>query len=710
MQAAKKGQAHIIARARLMVLLGEQLITDEIAAVSELVKNAYDANATKVEVTLSNVSEPTGGYIRVRDNGHGMTLETVLSSWLELGTLSKARGSDLAPRLSEGDKRVCLGEKGLGRLAVHKLGHFTELVTRRTGASLETKLTLDWAAFETSKGFLGEIPVEWEQTEPSVFVDPNLASGTQITTSRLLRRWTQDMIVRTQRSLLAMKSPFVEFSDFDTIITVEDKLAPEISPPDVADWVKKATYAFVGELDDTGGIDYQYRFQRPDFPQLSRQVRKRKDIRDPEYFSDDRKPTCGPFRLRFYSWDLSPQDKRAVFGDTATYDEMIDPNTGVKVFRDGFRVLPYGNPDNDWLSMDLRRVRQFERHLSRNQTIGVVEISSQTNPRLLDKTDREGLIDNESFGDFINLVKSALTEFEAERFIDRRSLKEVTGRARDEASERTVFTQNMALLQTVIREQSKLDTETRLQIDKVVSDARQALDSILTEREQPLLVAASIGLTYMMPTHEVRRDIHEALKILRRIRDSKDMTSDQIDSAVSLLRQADSTVGGIGRLMQRSREDEVFELQKPAQAAVGLMRHRLERSNIACKIDVRGSETVTGSDRLITILLLNFLDNSIYWLLRKRPEEREIKIIIDSYDGGSILAVSDSGPGFEEDDIETVTLPFFTRKPNGMGLGLYIADRIARMNRGRLKLLTAKDLPGLLTGANIAVIFPRKTR
>ena len=212
----------------------------------------------------------------------------------------------------------------------------------------------------------------------------------------------------------------------------------------------------------------------------------------------------------------------------------------------------------------------------------------------------------------------------------------------------------------------------------------------------------------MMPTHEVRRDIHEGLKILRRMRDSKEMSSEQVASAISLFKQADSTVGGIGRLMQRSREDEAFELEKAAKAAVELLRHRLERNRITHEVDVRSSRTVIGSDRLITILLLNFLDNSIYWLLSKRPEERKIKIIIDSHDSGSILLVSDSGPGFGDDDIQTVTLPFFTRKADGMGLGLYIADRIARMSGGRLELLSQDDLSGLLSGGNIAVIFPSR--
>ncbi len=112
MKRANKGQAHIVARARLMLLLGEQLITDEIAAVSELVKNSYDADATKVDVLLCNVSDRKSGYIVIRDNGHGMSLNTVLSSWLELGTSYKARDSERTVRYSEVKKRIYLRKKG----------------------------------------------------------------------------------------------------------------------------------------------------------------------------------------------------------------------------------------------------------------------------------------------------------------------------------------------------------------------------------------------------------------------------------------------------------------------------------------------------------------------------------------------------------------------------------------------------------------------
>jgi signal transduction histidine kinase len=268
----------------------------------------------------------------------------------------------------------------------------------------------------------------------------------------------------------------------------------------------------------------------------------------------------------------------------------------------------------------------------------------------------------------------------------------------------------MAQLSKAITDNRNVDAELKQQVKSLIAEARDSFNELLSEREQPLLVAASFGLTYMMPTHEVRRDIQEALKILRRMRDSKETKSESVDSAILLLRQADSTVGGIGRLMQRTREDEEFALQKPAKEAAELLKFRFERNSIECRVEVRNDVKVVGSERLIEVLLLNLLDNSIYWLLRKKEEERKIKIIVDEHDERAMLAVSDSGPGFGDDDIDTITLPFFTRKPNGMGLGLYIADRIARMNGARLSMIDEKTVTGLLPGANVAVVFPPRRK
>ena len=133
------------------------------------------------------------------------------------------------------------------------------------------------------------------------------------------------------------------------------------------------------------------------------------------------------------------------------------------------------------------------------------------------------------------------------------------------------------------------------------------------------------------------------------------------------------------------------------------MKNKLDRNGIKCEIEGSDKIRAKGKENLITVVLLNFLDNSFYWLLRKKIDQRQIKVMVGDYAGRPTIIVSDSGPGFEDNDINIVTLPFFTRKPDGMGLGLYIADRIAKLNGGNLRLLSPQDFPGLLSGANIAI-------
>jgi signal transduction histidine kinase len=712
MSVIKEGQAHVAARARLMLLLGEQLITDEIAAVSELVKNSFDADAENVMVTLYRPSNKETGKIEVWDNGNGMTLETVLSSWLELGTLSKARDADRTPRYSEIKKRIFLGEKGLGRLAVHKLGYVTDLVTRRMNENLEIKLTIDWTLFE-KEGFLDEVPVKWEVREPIVFThDPTDGSkkekssskGTCITITKLRRDWTEPMMKDVQEKVLALKSPFMEFSDFDISFVIDDDKAPLISIPDMSKLVKTGTYTFKGVVDREGKLRYCYRFSRPDLPQLTRDVEKTVDIKTQQMYIDRRKPTCGEFSIKLYSWDAFSEDLKAVFGEQSIYREMIRPNSGVKVFRDGFRVYPYGNYNNDWLRMDARRVEQsFELRLSRNQVIAAVEISSKTNPQLIDKTDREGLIDNQAYQDFVGLVLGAISVCEQERFDDRRKMKKALGRTRAEDYDKLIFTRNLAALSKLVAEQTSIKGEFKLQLNKLIDEARASLESILQEKEQPLLVAASIGISYLIPTHEVKRNIDESLKLVGRIK--KSASEDNLIKLQALtdnLREASKAINGLADLSVRS-DVEPFPLKRVAESSLAIMNEKLRRSGIVCQIvgpdDLKG----LAKENLVSMVLLNFLDNSFYWLQRVRLEERQIKIIVCEYLGKPSIIVSDSGPGFQDPDINIVTLPFFTRKPDGMGLGLYIADRIAKMNGGSLFLLNTQDYEGLLSGASIGI-------
>ncbi|MGV2794719.1 ATP-binding protein, partial [Clostridium perfringens] len=138
-------------RARLMSQLGEQLIKDETIAVLELVKNAYDADAKNVTVTIENVDDLDSSKIIIEDDGDGMTYDVVKNIWMEPGTDHKEK--KLREMIEKNEKsklgRLPMGEKGIGRFGVHKLGHKVTLITRSID-NPEVFLSIDWSVFSSN--------------------------------------------------------------------------------------------------------------------------------------------------------------------------------------------------------------------------------------------------------------------------------------------------------------------------------------------------------------------------------------------------------------------------------------------------------------------------------------------------------------------------------------------------------------------------------
>ncbi len=706
---------HFTARARLMIQLGDQLITDEVAAISELVKNSYDADAKIVEVHIENAFNPEIGKIRVIDWGNGMDLPTVEKGWLEVATVLKSRKAEEKPRLSQIFKRPILGEKGLGRLSVHKLGFVTEIVSRARSSmnkivEKEVVLRLDWTAFEDSQKFLEEVPVYLSERTPEVFIGlddegkPN--HGTQITVTKLKRAWTTNMLRDLYLKSQIISSPVSGTRNFKVVPDFKELSLNNEEIVDYREIAKNSIYSFQGKVSAQGELSYHYIFAHPNHPELKRVKDMKTYILDPENFPSNRTPLCGPFSLTLYSWELTSEDKRLVFGNVKFFRDIVEPNTGVKVYRDGFRVLPYGDEDNDWLGLDQRRTRRFALHVSRNQIIGFVDITSEDNPRLIDKSDREGLIDNEQYVDFYSLVLDAFKIFENLRLEDRERIKSKEGRTLEARRER--FGQSMNKLRDKLNEPDfqKIPVEKRLELQEIVTETRSNFETILQETEQPLLVAAGIGLSVLIPTHEVRRGLLEAIKLLKtaKTQDPGSPAIKSVESVLTILEQIDKIIGGLVKLQQKSGYEERFPPERAIEFAETLYGNRLMRRNIEYTRDLRIHFEINGSSRQLALAIENMLDNSAYWLDRKPTGQRHIKIITDYINGYPAIIVSDDGPGIE-DDIDTITLPFVTRKPKGLGLGLFIASRIAENHDSKLVLLNQDDLPGLLNGANIGIVF-----
>jgi len=145
----------------MLLLLGDQLIRDAGLAVFELVKNAYDADASKCMVTMLDVEEPAKARVVIEDNGTGMDLRTVTGVWLEPGTEYRAE-QRAEGRRSRNYKRLPLGEKGVGRFAAHKLGRDIKLITRAAGRP-EVVVEINWDLFKTTR-YLSDVAVSRERS------------------------------------------------------------------------------------------------------------------------------------------------------------------------------------------------------------------------------------------------------------------------------------------------------------------------------------------------------------------------------------------------------------------------------------------------------------------------------------------------------------------------------------------------------------------
>lgn len=389
------GSASFRPRARLIRTLGSELITNEIVALQELVKNSYDADASTVTLTFEEPLTRANGAIVIEDDGNGITLEALRSSWMEPATSTKVR-NPLSPR----GRRVT-GEKGIGRFAAARVAAALELqsVSTETGQHLTARF--DWGVFDDDSLYLDEIKCRWHVKPAAAGVKP----GTSLRMTRLTDDWTRDngkqfQLLRGELSRLMrpLKGP----SNFE----IELKLPPahslhagRISPPA---FFGKPGYWLVGSVDTEGTIDAVYEaaghapevvLENGKLPQVLFPAPKGKG-------TELRKPRCGPFGFEFRVWDREREDLDPLATEfNTTYKDIrrdLDQAGGVSIYRDGFRVLLPGN--DDWLRLDHRRVQNPTLRLSNNQVVGAVTLRRDDNAGIVDQTNRQGLVDSPGSG------------------------------------------------------------------------------------------------------------------------------------------------------------------------------------------------------------------------------------------------------------------------------------------------------------------------
>lgn len=404
MSATKMSQKTVFRpRARLLSLLGEQLISDQAVGLIELVKNAYDADATVVNIELSRLRDENTTRVVIQDNGCGMTRDDIEQKWLSPAVSHKERQKKSHQRTPLG--RLPIGEKGVGRFAVQQLGRKLQLISRAVHAP-EIVVEINWDDFDREGAYLNEIELSLRERKPEVFVGN--ATGTLLIIEHARTLWTEPLVAKAQRALRRLQSPHQGSTKIDFTIAFVCPDFPAYQDIQNSDILDRAHYFFAGAVTSDGVLDYEYRCRHP---ALSRRSIDKRDynLLVPAAIAEmhDSTPSCGPFYLNFYVWDRTP----AYLQQSQVSRADLDAIAGVSIFRDGLRILPYGESGNDWLDLDKERINNMADRIGNQQIVGYVEIFQEETLALRDKTDRQGLIENEAFRDLRALVRATINVF-----------------------------------------------------------------------------------------------------------------------------------------------------------------------------------------------------------------------------------------------------------------------------------------------------------
>jgi signal transduction histidine kinase len=689
-------------RARIIKIIGQELISNDVIALVELIKNSFDADAQNIDLTLNNIFSNDGEII-IKDDGSGMTYEKIINVWLEPATPDKKSKNNNT--FSKCFQRRLLGEKGIGRFAVHRLGNKIELITRssndcgKTKSNYETKVEIDWNEF-TDEKYLDEIPVKIVKNETPEFFKED--SGTYIRISDI-NPWkntkaVKDAIIKIRSLESPVKPKQIIHHKQETsldpgavinVITDDNELQKEIKNiKSLKDLLKTAFYKFNAIVDENGEIKYDYSFNRPDYQDIKRTETSLKDDLKKyktEWFEEHQlteKNSPGLFEVNFFAWDLETASLK-VAGLAHYYKNIIKPNAGIRIYRDNFRVWPYGEPDEDWLNLDLTRLNApSERSVSRNQVFGAIHISSIENPNLKDQSNREGLIISEQYEQFYQLVSSALSVFARERKKDKIKMDKTT-------ETKKVFdsvTETLSSLKNKV-EKNNHSTLYNSDIDNIEKTYKTKINDIL----ERYMMAAAIGISYSIPIHEMKLRLTSIKHVIDDLEKNPLLQDLYLRQLADYVKETDDIIKAVTSIMSRQKRQSV-DLRKVANNVKILKESDLKKYNIEYEIISNKDIFVEAVPGLLNTAVLNIVDNSIYWLrtkhnlLRQSLENFQPKITIEldqNEENRSFIRIKDNGTGFE-DPFDLLVEPYYSRKSDGLGLGLYLVNEIMIRNGGRI--------------------------
>jgi hypothetical protein len=735
--------------ARLLTMLGEQLIKNEQIALAELIKNSYDADADWVKVSFNNFGNKfeikPESTIVIEDNGTGMESDTIEKNWMNPATSNKKAkvGEDKRSPLKN---RVIQGEKGIGRFAILKLGRKAIITTRPINSDQEFIINYDFSQYDDEfleeKGkekelYLDQIKIDVESTKQQEasdvivnhkkFTRNQNKSGTRIEIYNLKGEWSKEKIETVNEECQKLESIFDKIfnkkpkNDFEIGFeingersTISDAVLERLKGYFEDSAVLKITD---GLFDEKKGL-FSYSLNNVPFELSLNDSRisgasvykkhfgKNKDLLGNTIF---RKSTCGSFKFNFFVFDFNAKKESKYYLSRKEKDFL--KNHRIYLYRDRIRVSPYGDADNDWIETDKERaVSRTGDFLSNDQVVGFVEISKKGNPNLRDKTNREGLIEyGTSTKDFIKLLQSFLF-FITQHPYKQYKIKELK-KDEQELTNKKVVNSKFNELKEVIKD-NKLAMPKFDEILKAYESEKKYYKMRLETTED----LSGVGLSVETASHDVMLLLSQGINYLNDV--INDLENDNVSEMDILdsLKDINKSFANIELLMKdiqilfKSSKQKKHQIlvKEYIEKVTRIYSRTMKRENISFEVlEQHNPLVVTCPDAVLLQLLINLFDNAIYWMSIANIPSRKIKIILNGKDG--VVIFSDNGPGINEDDILYIFEAFYSGKEVGRGLGLYIAKQLLSRLGYSIGLIT-KNSEKVLEGANFVIDFNKEDK
>ncbi|MCF7965193.1 MAG: ATP-binding protein [Methylobacter tundripaludum] len=677
-------------------------------------------------------------YICIKDYGHGMNLDTLQSGYLTIGTpmrlLQKVRSTkpNWTPKNQSEEQSIpALGEKGIGRLAAMRLGHYVHVQTVKEDIKEKNWhiLELDWRPI-FSDPTLNASALDYKPEVGLPKESPN-DHGTILTIRCLQSDWDESKLKQLANSELAkLADPFLSdfMANFLTLRLQGQKVLLaefEHSKLKHADAICRAKLQRVESWDKTDpldglefvvDIDYKHykgakRIWHIRSEHLASCIRepvgRRKKAKAFELQQDSDAvisaiPQLGPFEMQFYWFNRGRLMREEHDLWTQMQDFVKAWSGGLLVFRDGFRVYPYGAATDDWLDLDRSALSGSAYKLNRAQIIGYLRISHNGNPLLLDQTNREGFRDCPEKEALRRLLRHTIIT-KCKLFLED-TLKENKGEsaeALDSLERRVGISELQAVtqlqrLQSRIPEESESINEILFQIGEI-RDAWERAKITIKNHESDLeqyIHLAGVGLQVEFIAHELSRVTGDALQSLR---EGDALTNEATRLGLETqLKTLEKRIRVVDLLSIPGRQRKtVVNIEDIVQTLVEMHDAKIKRHGLNVRINKTSNKPCPAKveEGQILQILDNLFSNSFYWLSNRfdRSVPPEILISIDPTE--RLLTFSDNGPGVPNDMAEDIFKPFVTTKPpgDGRGLGLFISRRLAEYNDATLDVTLAAE-------------------